>query len=257
MADEIVRRSGTQSPLFGMKIVLQTDTNATPTLHPEHKTDIRHCCGLSFRLHPDKLNCLVLDFGGNIERHGPIDQIKPKEKDKRLDQGPPAKECEKCLALVACGFANCPECGHPFPPPERASHDARASDVGVLSGEISDIEYEVQDTIYRVHRKRDADEDAPRCLRVDYMIGLDKWQSEFICIEHQGYARRKAEAWWRQRCLDPCPNNVDEAIDLADAGLLASSEQITVRSIAGQKYDQIIKHQISELPHAVVDECPF
>ncbi len=64
----------------------------------------------------------------------------------------------------------------------------------MLSGEVTDTEYEVIDTIYRIHRKRDADEDAPRCLRVDYVIGLDHWQSEFICIEHTGYARRKAEA---------------------------------------------------------------
>ena len=30
-------------------------------------------CGRGFRLHPGKKNCLVLDFGGNILRHGPVD----------------------------------------------------------------------------------------------------------------------------------------------------------------------------------------
>ncbi len=38
------------------------------------------CVGRGFRLHPDKQNCLILDFGGNIERHGPIDQVQPKER---------------------------------------------------------------------------------------------------------------------------------------------------------------------------------
>ena len=225
-----------------------------PTMSPGL---LYQCVGRGFRLHPDKQDCLVLDFGGNIERHGPIDQIKPKEKAKRPDQGPPAKECEKCHALVACGYANCPECGHPFPPPEREAHDAEASDAGVLSGEVTDTEYDVQDIIYRIHRKRDADEDAPRCLRVDYMIGLDHWQSEFICIEHSGYARRKAEAWWRDRCLDPCPNSAEEALDVADAGLLAATETLTVRSIAGQKYDRIIKQTIGEIPNAALEEAPF
>ena len=89
------------------------------------------------------------------------------------------------------------------------------------------------------------------------MIGLDHWQSEFICIEHSGYARRKAEMWWRQRCLEPLPDNIEAAIELADDGLLASSEQITVRSIAGQKYDQIIKHRISEIPNTALEEAPF
>lgn len=225
-----------------------------PTMSPGL---LYQCVGRGFRLHPDKTNCLVLDFGGNIERHGPIDQIKPKDKAKRPDQGLPAKECEKCHALVACGYANCPECGHPFPPPEREAHDAEASEADVLSGEVTDIEYDVQDIIYRFHRKRDADEDAPRCLRVDYMIGLDHWQSEFICIEHSGYARRKAEAWWRDRCLDPCPTNAEEAIDLAEAGLLAAPTLVTVRSIAGQKYDRIIKQSLSEIPNAALEEAPF
>ena len=31
--------------------------------------------GRGFRLHPSKANCLVLDFGGNILRHGPVDAL--------------------------------------------------------------------------------------------------------------------------------------------------------------------------------------
>ncbi|WP_168565127.1 DEAD/DEAH box helicase [Crateriforma spongiae] len=226
-----------------------------PTMSPGL---LYQCVGRGFRLHPDKQNCLVLDFGGNIERHGPIDQIKPKEKATRTDQTPPAKECEKCHALVACGYANCPECGHPFPPPDREAHDAKASEAGVLSGEVTDTEYEVQDIVYRIHRKRDADDDAPRCLRVDYMICLDHWQSEFICIEHSGFARRKAEQWWQKRCLDPCPTDADEAAEIANAGLLASTTTLTVRSIAGQRYDQIIGHELGEVPAtAGLEEAPF
>jgi DNA repair protein RadD len=227
-----------------------------PTMSPGL---LYQCVGRGFRLHPDKHNCLVLDFGGNIERHGPIDQIKPKNKAKRPDQGPPAKECEKCHTLVACGYANCPECGHPFPPPEREPHDAQATEAGVLSGAVTDTEYEVRDIAYRIHQKRDAEEDAPRCLRVDYMIGLDHWQSDFVCIEHTGYARRKAEAWWRERCLDPCPTTAEEALDLADAGLLAPTDVIVVRSIAGQKYDRILKQTLGEIPNSAFDdsEVPF
>ena len=33
-------------------------------------------CGRGFRLHSGKQNCLVLDFGGNVMRHGPVDEIK-------------------------------------------------------------------------------------------------------------------------------------------------------------------------------------
>lgn len=212
--------------------------------------------GRGFRLHPDKQNCLVLDFGGNVLRHGPVDmlQIKPVASG---DGTAPAKECPECQALVAAGYSNCPQCGYAFPPPDRNKHDARASEVGILSGQVTDTEYEVIDVVYRIHRKRDAEEGAPRCLRVDYLIGLERWQSEFICIEHSGYARRKAELWWQQRCLEPCPTTAEEALDLADAGLLASAERITVRSIAGEKYDRILCYELTEIPSEALEEAPF
>jgi DNA repair protein RadD len=212
--------------------------------------------GRGFRIHPSKQNCLVLDFGGNVLRHGPVDAIQVTT-NKRPGGEAPAKECPECQAVVAAGYSTCPLCGFVFPPPDRQQHDPKASEAGVLSGQVTDTEYDVIDTVYRIHRKRDAEDDAPRCLRVDYMIGLNHWQSEFICIEHSGYARRKAESWWRERCLDPCPTTAKEALDLADAGLLASAERITIRSIAGEKYDRILRHELGEIPNAALEEAPF
>jgi len=134
----------------------------------------------------------------------------------------------------------------------------------VLTGQVSDTEYEVLDTVYRVHLKRDAPEGAPRTFRVDYMIGFNHWQSEFVCLEHTGFARQKAVRWWRERSPDPAPDDAEQAVAIAEAGGLATSERIVVRSIAGQKYDRIIKHVIGEMPDPIVanqayddDEVPF
>ena len=49
--------------------------------------------------------------------------------------------------------------------------------------------YEVRDVTYRVHAKRDAPPDAPRFMRVDYRLGLDHWQSEWIGIRVGGIRR--------------------------------------------------------------------
>ena len=43
--------------------------------------------GRGFRLHPSKTNCLVLHFGGNVLRHGPVDQIRATEKKKGSGDG--------------------------------------------------------------------------------------------------------------------------------------------------------------------------
>ena len=63
-----------------------------PTMSPGL---LYQCVGRGFRLHPEKQNCLVLDFGGNIERHGPIDQIKPKEKQTRAGQAATSQRVRK------------------------------------------------------------------------------------------------------------------------------------------------------------------
>ena len=220
--------------------------------------------GRGFRLHHSKRNCLVLDFGENVLRHGPVDAVRPSDKKQNGDGPAPAKKCPECNSVIAAGYSVCPDCGYSFPPPDRKQHEAKASDAGVLSDQVTDTEYEVRDVIYRVHQKRDAPPDAPKTMRVDYMIGLDHWQSEWVCFEHTGFARQKAIQWWRRRSRDPVPDTAERAVEIAEGGGLAMPEKITVRSVAGEKYDRIVGSKLGPLPEPVdaffgydPDEIPF
>jgi len=204
--------------------------------------------GRGFRLHPGKVNCLILDYGGNVLRHGPVDQLNIQESLRKEEGDAPAKECPECRSVIAAGYATCPDCGHEFPPPEKTQHAATASHGGVLSGEVTTLTYEVRDIHYHVHQKRDAAEDAPRTMRVDYRLGLEHWQSEWICFEHHGWARRQAERWWKKRSPDPVPETAQHAVDIAGAGGLATVDAITVRSVAGEKYDRIVDYQLGPMP---------
>lgn len=219
--------------------------------------------GRGFRLHPGKQNCLVLDFGGNVLRHGPVDAIRVEERSNG-DGAAPAKECPICRAVIAAGYGTCPQCGYEFPPPERQQHEAQATEAGILSEQVTDTKYEVMDISYSVHTKRDAAPDAPQSMRVDYRLGLSQWQSEFICVEHSGYARQKAEAWWSQRSPDPVPDTAEQAVVLADAGALCATHAITVRTIAGERYDRIVAYDLDTKPEPVplindidLDDVPF
>ena len=208
--------------------------------------------GRGFRLHPGKQNCLILDFGENVLRHGPVDEIRVRDHSAANGGGDaPAKECPECRALIAAGYSACPDCGYEFPVPERTNHDATASTEGVLSGQVTDTQYTVRDVSYNVHTKRGADDDAPKTMRVDYRLGLDRWQSEWVCLEHEGYARHKAEAWWRRRSNDPVPATAQQAVDIANAGGLCHTSMITVRCVAGEKYDRIIDYEVGEKPEGV------
>jgi DNA repair protein RadD len=207
--------------------------------------------GRGFRLHPGKEDCLVLDFGGNVLRHGPVDQVRAKDPGGRGGGLPPAKECPQCHALIATGYAHCPECGYAFPPPERSRHDARASEAGILSGQVTTTKYAVLDVFYSVHRKRGADDDAPKTLRVDYQVGGNACKSEWVCFEHNGYARQKAIAWWRRRSLDRVPDTARQAAVVANHGGVALTTAVTVRAVAGDPYERIIDSEIGPLPEAL------
>ncbi len=203
--------------------------------------------GRGFRLHPNKPNCLVLDFGGNVLRHGPVDSLRLRPRGGSGDSAP-AKECPECHTLIECGYACCPECGYQFPPPDRQKHDARASEADVLSGQVSITHHAVSDTYYSSHRKRGADDDAPRTLRVDYCVGWHAYKSEWICFEHQGYARQKTVAWWKLRSPDPVPDTVAAALARIEGGALAQTLAITVRSVSGEQFDRIIEYELGPLP---------
>ena len=204
--------------------------------------------GRGFRLCDGKEDCLVLDFGGNVLRHGPVDAIRLRDPDDRGNGEAPAKECPECNALIAAGYSVCPHCGYEFPPPERQQHDGEASTEGILSGQTSTSEHEVQETYYAVHQKRGAPDDAPRTLRVEYRMGFNNYQSEWVCFEHTGWARKKAESWWRQRSNAPMPDTAAEAVDLAEAGALCETKGIRVRSTTGEDFDRIVGYDLGDKP---------
>jgi DNA repair protein RadD len=207
--------------------------------------------GRGFRLHPGKADCLVLDYGGNVLRHGPVDAIRISEPNKG-DGEAPAKECPACHALIHAAYQVCPECGHEFPEPQRTKHDARATSEGILSGQTTRRDERVSETTYHVHFKRDAP-DAPPTMRVEYRTGLNTWAREWVCFEHprSGYARRKAEQWWRARSSEPVPDTVAEAVELAEMGALAPTLSITIEKKAGDPYERVVAHRLGEQPSAV------
>jgi DNA repair protein RadD len=208
--------------------------------------------GRGLRLSPEtgKANCLILDYGGNILRHGPLDTIRPKEQGAGGGGEAPAKKCPQCNAVIHAGYGRCPECGYEFPAQGGEGLTEHASTEGVLSGEVTRTEYEVQGVAYSPYRKRGADDGTPRTMRVDYEIGIGSYKSEWLCPEHTGYARRKFEKWWLGRCADgfPVPDTVDEAVEWANGGALAEPQAITVRTVAGEKFDRVESVELGPRP---------
>lgn len=149
--------------------------------------------------------------------------------------------------MIAAGYARCLDCGYEFPAPERSRHEAKPSEAGILSGQVTTTKFSVRDVFYSVHNKRGAKHDAPKSMRVDYKVGWHDYKSEWVCVEHDGYARQKAIHWWRTRSRCPVPDTAQEAVDIANNGGLAFTTSITVRAIAGDEFERIVGCEIGPL----------
>lgn len=198
--------------------------------------------GRGMRTSPGKHNCLVLDFGRNIERHGPIDciQIKRKAKNGKIQVGiAPIKECPSCGVITSIRTLTCVECGFEFP--ISSTQEPKPSEAPILS-EIEDV------VVEGVHYKKHEKPGKPPSFRVIYKLGDVGQANQFICFEHGGFATRKAQEWWRQ-AFDrenyvaanpeadsyPTPRTTDQAIELSNY-----LKKPTGLRIAKKKYNEVL-----------------
>jgi DNA repair protein RadD len=201
--------------------------------------------GRGTRLAPGKENCLVLDFAGNVRRHGPIDLVRPKRPGEGGGGDAPTKVCPECDSIIALSAAECPDCGYVFPARE-VKIAPTAATLPVLSPKVQWLP--VHGVFYSRHDKLGG---LPS-LKVTYSCGL-KSHSEWVCIEHQGYARQKAAEWWRKRAPGcPVPLSVDEAI--LQAAQLMRPSVISVRP-AG-RYVEVSGHRFDPCPNPTPASAP-
>jgi DNA repair protein RadD len=193
--------------------------------------------GRGLRKHESKQNCLVLDFGGNIKRHGSLDdpQYGRTSIGKAAENGR-GKECPNCGIDCPAGYDECFECGFVFPKPKRGDpkHDETADDESTLTGQDPPEEWIVASVSWQRHTKRN-DPEAPPTLRINYDCAKDDHGmlrtqiSEWVCIEHQGFALQKARQWWLARSNAPVPETVEEALSLLSRGAARMSSNITTK----------------------------
>ena len=214
--------------------------------------------GRGFRTHPDKANCLVLDFGRNFERHGPVDDIRPQPKVKGNEKAVTQRMCPVCRAVVAASVTTCPGCLHFWVAETRAPNHEGQADGEPLGCRAVDTIRAVGRTEYHVHVKKGGTSTDPRTLKVTYEYGFNEYISEWVCIEHPagGFAHQKAAKWWAARCALPMPDTADEAVQLARTGMVGSSREIVVRISGKDTFPEIAKHFLDPIPYSVQAPTP-
>lgn len=192
-----------------------------------------------------KADCLWADFTDTTVNMGPVDEVQGRLPSGGRKGQAPTKLCPECGSQNPAAAPQCIDCGFKFPEPERIKHGTEASSAAILSQQRESM-YDVvpvEDVRYRLHRK----EGSPESLRVEYYDGLMRVASEWVCLSHEGYARKKAESWWYTRSkINAIPSNTDEAIEWLDyddkilrrPSAVVISRQGKYPSIIGYQWDK-------------------
>ena len=178
-----------------------------------------------------KHNCLVMDFAGNTRRLGPInDPVLPKRRGKGGGGTAPVKLCEHCGTYNHASVRFCISCGSEFPKEVKIAFHASTAEL-VASNKVKTEVFKVDKVTYMLHHK----EDRPDSIRANYYCGLRLFK-EYVCLEHEGYAGKKARDFWRERADCDPPETTAEAMTRLDELRTPTHLRVWLRS----KYDEIL-----------------
>jgi len=162
--------------------------------------------GLRPKEHTD--HCLVLDFAGVVETHGPITAVQPPRKGGDGNGEAPVKVCPECDELVHISVMACPNCGHEFPPPVEKKFQLRNDDIMGVEGK----DLEVTEWNWRKHISKASGKEMLACT---FYGGLsDKPVTEYWPIMHEGYAGQRSRSELAQ-----IARNAGAALDYSVADL--------------------------------------
>lgn len=181
--------------------------------------------GRGTRIAPGKDHCMVKDFAGNLKRLGMLDKVVPPTAMKKGKGGKPwTKECPQCQAIVHSATRVC-SCGHKFSFQHHLQETAHV--------EVKSQWYKVKKVFYNLHHKQGS----PTSMKVTYQCGMRMF-SEWVTLDHKGYANRMALIWLSKRWKlhEPRPLTVKDLFN-STAKLW---EPVEIKVDDSQKYPKIL-----------------
>lgn len=150
--------------------------------------------GRGLRKHPDKQDCIVLDYARCISTHGPIDQ--------ELDNFVPLEVCPQCEELFARECRQCPKCGYVVPDDIREKHD-KGDELKKRVRELHDETAALDEILERDHK----------CGRALRSVN-EKWLIE-TCLLWLAVATTRGGAEYDIKKFRNLGNGVNEFIEYA------------------------------------------
>jgi len=227
--------------------------------------------GRVIRAHEDKALGYVIDYGLNVDRHGPIDATLPPKTKKRRGEAP-KKLCTLILDEHVefegiqykrgqeCNYANilaakfCRKCGGEFISENEEGKYSMRSKAQILAAKIeaSTIRHEVEGVVYvRAYSRKDS---IPMIKMLIYGEGAELIHIHYICLDHPGGMAAKARNFVMELF-----KRYEDYYELGQAGvtvdnmchLLNNAEQyfkkvvaVTVRPGANSKFKELVEVEV-------------
>lgn len=181
--------------------------------------------GRGLRKHDSKENTLVLDFAGNVERHGPIDQIRVKRKGEGKGESvsvAPVKECPGCHEFVHPSVMLCPTCEYEWP--AKAAHGTEAADAVIVAALEQPRRYRVDNVSYSRHLKAGK----PDSIKVTYWCGPSSFNEWLPINDERSHVRKHYIAWcWKRGIL--AADTIEDFFTMATSNKIPKPSGITVK----------------------------
>jgi DNA repair protein RadD len=184
-------------------------------------------------------HCLVLDFAGVVEMHGPITAVQPPKKGSLGDGEAPVKVCDECGELCPISVQVCPACGAAFPEPVAKAMTLRNDDIMGIEG----TDMEITSWFWRKHLSRASGKEMITCTMYGNLS--DSPITSYYAITHDGYAGEKA-----RKNLAEIAHKAGVSLDYSFADLHDIAKQITegkppqkIEYRKDGKFYRVISHQ--------------
>ncbi len=191
--------------------------------------------------------CLVLDFAGLVDRHGPVDMVQPKQPGKGDGEAPmricPQDGFDKhgrpgCGEKLHASVRICTCCGFEFDIDDSPKITSHAADTPIMSM----AEPESRKVSSRSFRFHEGKGDKPPSIKISYMVGLNSI-NEWACPQHTGFAKTKSDRLWLNfGGSRPFPKTPLEWLERQ--GELLEVDEIFVKP--NGKYWDVVSHVMSD-----------
>ncbi len=172
--------------------------------------------GRGLRTAEGKADCLVLDFAGNVATHGPITAVIPPQVGRAGKGEAPAKACPHCAELVHLSCMVCPHCGHEWEREEPGEKVKTRRDDDIMAAQGPQV-LEVSEWLVKLH----APAGKIPSIRIDYYSEMGGSVSEWLCVDHGGFAGSKGRSLADEICrrvgVERC-QEIESQVEALQAG---------------------------------------